>query len=107
MTFAKVNAWPNSQVRASLPDQLRAHMDGLGKQDLRAELRIMRNQSAQMYLVALVLLMGALTFLHTVLYGDSYTSTKSDDRTDMVVQHHVLDAERQHSGTDRKGDSRG
>lgn len=43
----KANAWPNSQVRASLPEQLRAHMDGLAKQDLRAELRIMRNQAAQ------------------------------------------------------------
>ena len=43
----KVNAWPNSQVRASIPEQLRDHMDGLGKQDLKAELRIMRNQAAQ------------------------------------------------------------
>ena len=43
----KAGAWPNSQVRASLPEQLRAHMDGLGRQDLKAELRIMRNQAAQ------------------------------------------------------------
>lgn len=43
----KAGAWPNSQVRASLPEQLRTHMDGLCKQDLKAELRIMRNQAAQ------------------------------------------------------------
>lgn len=43
----KPNAWQNSQVRASLPDALRNHMDSLGKADLKYELRIMRNQTAQ------------------------------------------------------------
>lgn len=40
------NAWTNSQVRASLPEALRAHMDSLSKSELRAELRVMRNQAA-------------------------------------------------------------
>lgn len=43
----KAGAWQNSQVRAGLPEQLRSHMDGLAKKDLRAELRILRNQSAE------------------------------------------------------------
>lgn len=55
----KVNAWPNSQVRASLPEQLRTHMDGLCKQDLKAELRIMRNQAAQSGYAATVGAMSA------------------------------------------------
>ncbi len=40
------NAWANSHVRASLPEALRAHMDSLPKSELRAELRVMRNQAA-------------------------------------------------------------
>lgn len=44
---AEVSAWPNSQVRASLPERLRGRMDGLCKQGLKAELRIMRDQAAQ------------------------------------------------------------
>ena len=42
----KTNAWQNSQVRSSLPETLRNHMDTLAKQDLKAELRVMRNQTA-------------------------------------------------------------
>lgn len=42
----KPGAWGNSQVRASLPNGLRAYMDGLDK-DARAErIRLMRNVSA-------------------------------------------------------------
>lgn len=37
-------AWKNSRVRESLPDMLRDHMDGLGKEDLKAKLRMMRDQ---------------------------------------------------------------
>ena len=44
---AEVSAWPNSQVRASLPERLRGRMDGLCKQGLKAGLRIMRDQAAQ------------------------------------------------------------
>ena len=40
-------AWANSQVRAALSDGLRGHMDGLGIADLRAELRMMRDESAK------------------------------------------------------------
>lgn len=40
------NAWANNQVRASLPEALRAHMDLLSKSELRAELSVMRNQAA-------------------------------------------------------------
>lgn len=38
-------AWESSLVRASLPDGLREHMDSLGKDGLRAELRIMRDRT--------------------------------------------------------------
>jgi transposase len=38
--------WRNSRVREQLPDALRDHMDGLGGQDLKAELRIMRDEAA-------------------------------------------------------------
>lgn len=40
-------AWKNSQVRASLSDGLREHMDSLGADGLRAELRMMRDEAAQ------------------------------------------------------------
>lgn len=43
----KVGAWQNSTVRSALPEELRDHMDSLDKQDLRAELRIMRDQAAE------------------------------------------------------------
>lgn len=33
-------------MRASLPEALRAHMDSLPKSELKAELRVMRNQAA-------------------------------------------------------------
>lgn len=39
-------AWENSKVRSALPDNLREHMDSLDKGDLRAELRVMRDQAA-------------------------------------------------------------
>ena len=42
----KTGGWVNSQVRFAMPDKLREHMDSLPKPDLRAELRVMRNQSA-------------------------------------------------------------
>ena len=42
----KVGGWGESRVRASLPDELRAHMDALGKAQLRAEVRLMRDQCA-------------------------------------------------------------
>ena len=38
-------AWENSLVRASLPDDLREHMDSLGKDGLKAGLRIMRDRA--------------------------------------------------------------
>lgn len=41
-----VGAWENSRVRHALPDRLREHMDRLGKDRLRAELRLMRDQAA-------------------------------------------------------------
>ena len=40
-----IGAWENSKVRASLPAQLRDHMDSLGKDALRAEVKVMRDQS--------------------------------------------------------------
>ena len=40
-------AWINSKVRSSLADDVRAHMDCLAKQELKEELRIMRDQVAQ------------------------------------------------------------
>lgn len=50
----KPGAWGNSQVRAALPDDLRAYMDGLGK-DARAErIRLMRNVSADRGWAAMV-----------------------------------------------------
>ena len=39
-------AWANSKVRSAIPDDLREHMDSLGKPDLKAELRLMRDQAA-------------------------------------------------------------
>ena len=39
-------AWANSKVRSAIPDDLRGHMDSLGKSDLKAELRLMRDQAA-------------------------------------------------------------
>ena len=46
MLAVKTGGWVNSQVRFAMPDTLREHMDSLPKPDLRAELRVMRNQSA-------------------------------------------------------------
>lgn len=40
-----IGAWENSKVRAALPDDLRLHMDSLGKDDLKAEARVMRDQA--------------------------------------------------------------
>ena len=40
-----IGAWGNSRVRASLPDALREHMDSLETEDLKAEVRLMRDQS--------------------------------------------------------------
>lgn len=45
--IVKANGWRNSRVRAALPGGLRDHMDSLGKQDLRAELRLMRGECAR------------------------------------------------------------
>ena len=42
----KAGGWRNSQVRFCMPDRLREHMDSLSKPDLRAELRVMRDQNA-------------------------------------------------------------
>ena len=42
----KAGGWVNSQVRFAIPDGLREHMDSLPKPDLRAELRVMRDQCA-------------------------------------------------------------
>lgn len=39
-------AWANSKARSALPGGLREHMDSLGGPDLRAELRLMRDQAA-------------------------------------------------------------
>lgn len=50
----KPGAWGNSQVRAALPDGLRAYLDGLGK-DARVErIRLMRNVSADKGWAAMV-----------------------------------------------------
>ena len=43
---AKAGGWVNSRVRFAVPDGLREHMDSLEKPDLRAELRMMRDQCA-------------------------------------------------------------
>ena len=40
-----IGAWENSRVRAALPDDLRTHMDSLGKDELKAEVRVMRDQA--------------------------------------------------------------
>lgn len=42
----KAGGWSESKVRAALPERLREHMDGLGRPELRAEIRIMRDQCA-------------------------------------------------------------
>ena len=44
---AKSGGWHESRVRAALPDELRGHMDALDRRDLRAELRLMRDQCAR------------------------------------------------------------
>lgn len=41
----KVGAWKNSEVRASVPEDLRAFMDSLGKKELGEGLRLMRSQA--------------------------------------------------------------
>ena len=43
----KPGGWQNSQVRASLSDDLRGYMDSLGKEDLKQELRLMRDEAAR------------------------------------------------------------
>ena len=43
----KPGGWANSQVRASLSDDLRGYMDSLGKDELKAELRLMREEAAR------------------------------------------------------------
>lgn len=43
----KPGGWRNSMVRASLSDDLRAHMDSLGREDLKDELRLMRDEAAR------------------------------------------------------------
>ena len=43
----KANAWQNSQVRASLSDDVRAYMDSLEKADLKAEMRLLRDEAAR------------------------------------------------------------
>ena len=40
-----IGAWENSRVRMALPDDLRAHMDSLGRDELKAEVRVMRDQA--------------------------------------------------------------
>lgn len=42
----KPGGWRNSQVRASLSDDLRAYMDSLGEEELKEELRLLRDQTA-------------------------------------------------------------
>lgn len=43
----RIGAWENSAVRTALPDSLRGHMDSLGKDELRVEVRLLRDQYAQ------------------------------------------------------------
>lgn len=43
----KPGGWQNSQVRASLSDDLRRYMDSLGKGQLKEELRLMRDECAR------------------------------------------------------------
>lgn len=42
----RIGAWENSRVRVALPDELREHMDALGEDELRREVRLMRDQAA-------------------------------------------------------------
>lgn len=44
---AKPGGWRNSQVRAALSDHLRAYMDSLQKDELKSELRLIRDESAR------------------------------------------------------------
>lgn len=39
-----IGVWENSQVRAALPDDLKDHMDSFGKDELKAEVRVTRDQ---------------------------------------------------------------
>lgn len=43
----KPGGWRNSRVRASLGEEVRAHMDSLGSESLKAELRLMRDEAAR------------------------------------------------------------
>lgn len=43
----KPGGWQNSQVRAALSEDLRAYMDSLGRDELRAELRLLRDEAAR------------------------------------------------------------
>ncbi len=43
----KTGSWRNSKVRSAVSDGLRAHMDSLGRDELRAELRAMRDANAR------------------------------------------------------------
>ena len=42
----RVGGWENSRVRFALPEDLRCHMDSLGRDELRAECRLLRDQWA-------------------------------------------------------------
>lgn len=44
---AKARAWQNSRARSAMPDDLREWMDSLGDADLRAELRLLRDENAR------------------------------------------------------------
>ena len=57
----KPGGWRNSQVRASVPDDLRRHMDSLGKAELKDALTAMRDASAQAGWSATVDAMTALS----------------------------------------------
>jgi transposase len=41
-----IRGWENSKVRCALPDDLRKHMDSLEKEELRREVRLMRDQAS-------------------------------------------------------------
>ena len=56
----KPGGWRNSQVRAAVPDGLRAHMDALSREGLKAALLAMRDASAQAGWAATVDAMAAL-----------------------------------------------
>lgn len=43
----KPGGWANSQVRAALSDDLRGYMDALGREELKAELRLMRDEASR------------------------------------------------------------